>query len=181
MPQPAIESHRPRFPMWARFVVALTVGVILLVALVIFVNHNNTDSNQTLTPSEQAKVNREAARVVAADQAPHIVVLKPGESPHAGFVRTVHSAMATLVNRGVVDGPLQRVRCTRAGSSGDSGSSTGSGASGHHAFSCIATAADVNYDYVGVVDSPTHHLTYCKRDEPPVPSQNIPVSPACTT
>jgi len=155
--------------MWARFVVALGVGVILLVALIIFVNHNNTDSNQTLTPSEQAKVNREAERVVAADQAPHIVVLKSGETPHAGFVRTVHSAMATLVNRGVVDGPLQRVRCAQHG-----------GASGRQAFTCVATANNVNYDYVGVVEVPTHRLTYCKRDVPPVPSQNIPVSAACT-
>ena len=29
---------------------SLIVGAILLVALIIFVNHNNTDSNQTLTP-----------------------------------------------------------------------------------------------------------------------------------
>jgi hypothetical protein len=161
--------------MWAKFAAALAVGVILLVALVIFVNHNNTDSNQTLTPSEQAKVNREAARVVAADQAPHFVVLKSGESPHAGIVRTVHAAMASLVNKGVVDGPLQRVRCTRTG--GHSGASTGSG---RQAFTCIATADNVNYDFVGVVQVPTHRLTYCKRDVPPVPSQNIPISAACT-
>jgi hypothetical protein len=155
--------------MWAKFAVSLTVGVILLVALIIFVNHNNTDSNQTLTPSEQAKVNREAERVVAADQAPQMVTLKPGESPHDGIVRTVHIAMASLVNRGVVDGPLQRVRCTRHG-----------GTSGRQAFTCVATANNVNYDYVGVVAVPTHRLTYCKRDVPPVPTQNIPVSPACT-
>jgi hypothetical protein len=155
--------------MWAKFAASLAVGVIALVALIIFVNHNNTDSNQTLTPSEQAKVNREAERVVAADQAPAMVTLKPGESPHAGFVRTVHEAMSTLVNRGVVDGPLQRVRCTRHG-----------GASGRTAFTCVATADNVNYDYVGVVQVPTRRLTYCKRDQPPVPSQNIPVSAACT-
>jgi hypothetical protein len=155
--------------MWAKFTVALAVGAILLVALIIFVNHNNTDSNQTLTPSEQAKVNKEAERVVAADQAPNEAQLRGGESPHAGFVRTVHTAMSGLISKGVVDGPLQRVRCTRHG-----------GAAGRQAFSCVATADDVNYDYVGVVDVPGHRLTYCKRDEPPVPSQNIPVSAACT-
>ncbi|HEY6522486.1 MAG TPA: hypothetical protein VIY10_01885 [Solirubrobacteraceae bacterium] len=155
--------------MWAKFAAAFTVGAILLVALIIFVNHNNTDSNQTLTPSEQAKVNREAERVVAADQAPQVVKLISGDSPHAAFVRTVHQAMSGLVNKGQVDGPLQRVRCTRHG-----------GAAGHLGFSCVATADDVNYDYVGVVDVPGRRLTYCKRDEPPVPSQNIPVSAACT-
>jgi hypothetical protein len=155
--------------MWAKFAMALMVGAILLVALIIFVNHNNTDSNQTLTPSEQAKVNKEAERVVAADQAPQVVKLTHGDSPHAAFVRTVHTAMASLINKGVVDGPLQRVRCLPHGGGG-----------GHSGFSCVATADDVNYDYVGVVDVPARRLTYCKRDEPPVPSQNIPVSAACT-
>ena len=154
--------------MWSKFAVSLAVGAILLVALIIFVNHNNTDSNQTLTPSEQAKVNREAERVVAADQAPHFVVLKSGESPQAGFARTVHAAMAVPVKRGVVDGPLERVRCTRHG-----------GGSDRQAFTCIATADHVNYDFVGVVQVPANRLTYCKRDEPPIPSQNIPVSAAC--
>ena len=154
--------------MWAKFAVSLTVGVILLVALIIFVNHNNTNSNATLTPSEQAKVNREAEKVVAADQAPQVAALKHGESPHAAFVHTVHTAMASLVNKGVIDGPLQRVRCTRHG-----------GTASRQAFTCIGTADNVNYDYVGVVQVSTHNLTYCKRDEPPVPSQNIPVSAAC--
>jgi hypothetical protein len=155
--------------MWAKFAVSLTVGVVLLVALIIFVNNNNTDSNQTLTPSEQAKVNKEAALVVAADQAPHVVTLARGETPHAGIVRTVRATMSSLVNKGVADGPLQRVRCTRHGGQGD-----------RPAFSCVATAADVNYDFVGAVDIPARQLTYCRREPPPVPSEKIPVSPACT-
>ena len=155
--------------MWAKFAVSLGVAVILLVALIVFVDHNNTDSNRTLTPSEQAKVNKEAELVVASDQAPHVVRLKPGESPHAGFVRTVHATMSGLVNRGIVDGPLQRVSCTRHG-----------GRAGNLGFSCVATADDVNYDFVGVVDTSARQVTYCKRDEPPVPSQIIPVSPRCT-
>jgi hypothetical protein len=155
--------------MWAKFAVSLSVSAILLVALIIFVNHNNTDSNRTLTPSEQAKVNREAELVVAADQAPRVVTLTAAESPRAGFVRTVRAAMSSLINKGGVDGPLERARCTRDG-----------GGAGRPAFSCVATADNVNYDFVGVVDTRAHQLTYCKRDEPPVPSQDIPVSPRCT-
>ncbi len=156
--------------MWAKFALSLAVGAILLVALIIFVNNNNTDSNQTLTPSEQAKVNREAERVVAADQAPRVVTLNGNHSPKAGIERTVHAAMAGLINKGVIDGPLQRTRCTRHG-----------GGAGRPAFSCVATANNVNYDYVGVVDVSARRLTYCKRDEPPVPSEDIPVSPSCTS
>ena len=156
--------------MWAKFAAAFTVGAILLVALIIFVNHNNTDSNQTLTPSEQAKVNREAERVVAADQAPQRGHADQRRQP-ARRVRA-HRPPGDVRPRQQgrqVDGPLQRVRCTRHG-----------GAAGQLGFSCVATADDVNYDFVGVVDVPARRLTYCKRDEPPVPSQNIPVSAACT-
>ncbi|MFZ1996242.1 MAG: hypothetical protein WAU75_19180 [Solirubrobacteraceae bacterium] len=155
--------------MWGRFVLALSVGAILLVALIIFVSHNNTDSPRTLTPSEQAKVNREAALVVAADQAPHIVRLARGETPHAGVLRTIRATMSSLVDKGVIDGPLQRTRCTRHG-----------GQAGRPAFSCVATAADENYNFVGVVDVPARQLTYCRREPPPVPSEKIPLSPACT-
>jgi hypothetical protein len=167
--QPALRSPRERFPMWTKFALSLGVGAILLAALIIFVDHNNTDSNRTLTPSEQAKVNREAERVVAADQAPHVVTLTGAESPRAGIVRTVRATMSSQVNRGLIDGPLQRVRCTRHG-----------GAAGRRVFSCVATADNVNYDFVGVVDVTARQLTYCKRDEPPVPSHDIPLSPRCT-
>jgi hypothetical protein len=155
--------------MWTKFALSLGVGAILLVALIIFVENNNTDSNRTLTPSEQAKVNQEAERVVAADQAPHLVTLTASESPRAGFVRTVRATMSNQVNRGLIDGPLQHVRCTRHG-----------GGANRRAFTCVATANNVNYDFVGVVDVTARQLTYCKRDEPPVPSQDIPVSPRCT-
>jgi hypothetical protein len=169
VPQPAIPSPRERFPLWARFAVSLSVGAILLVALVIFVNSNNSDSNRTLTPAEQAKVNQEAERVVAADQAPHIVSLGPADSPRSGFVRAVRTTMSSMVNKGVIDGPLQRVRCTRHG-----------GTAGRQAFSCVATANNENYDFLGVVDVTTHQLTWCRREPPPVSTDKIPVSPLCT-
>lgn len=155
--------------MWSKFALSLAVGAILLVALIVFVDNNNTDSNRTLTPSEQTKVNQEAERVVAADQAPRVVTLTGAESPRGGFVRTVRAAMSSQVNRGLIDGPLQRVRCTRHG-----------GGARRPVFSCVATANDVNYDFVGVVDTTARQLTYCKRDEPPVPGQDIPLSPRCT-
>jgi hypothetical protein len=160
---------RQRFPLWAKFAVSLGVGVILLVALIVFVDHNNTDSNRTLTPAEQARVNTEAELVVAQDQAPQVVRLTRAETPHAGFVRTVRATMSGFVNKGVIDGPLQRVRCTRHG-----------GRAGDLGFSCVATANDENYDFVGVVDAPARRLTYCRREPPPVPSDKIPVSPRCT-
>ncbi len=155
--------------MWAKWVLSFGVGAILLVALIIYVDHNNSDSPPSENLAAQTKANREAEAVVATDQAPHVVTIAHGASPRAGFVRTVHTAMETFINKGIIDGTLQRVRCRTTRTSG-----------GSVALSCVATANDVNYDFVGVVDRSTRRLTYCKRDEPPVPSQNVPVSPRCT-
>jgi hypothetical protein len=160
---------RPRFPLWAKWVLSFGVGAILLVALIIFVDDNNTDSPPSENLAAQTKANREADEVVAQDQAPHVVTIRHARSPRAGFVRTVRATMNGLIDRGTIDGPLQHVRCRRSGT-----------ASGTMGLSCVATANDVNYDFLGVVDQSAHRLTYCKRDEPPVPSQNIPVSPRCT-
>ena len=138
-------------------------------ALIIFVNHNNTDSNQTLTPRSRPRSTARPSSSIAADQAPHVVTLTAAREPPRGV--RAHGARhdAASSTRGVVDGPLQRARCTRHGGGG-----------GRPAFSCVATADDVNYDFVGVVDVAARQLTYCRRDEPPVPSTGHPGQPRCT-
>ena len=153
--------------MWAKWVLSFGVGAILLVALIIFVDHHNTDSPPSQNLASQARANREAALVIKRDQAPQVIRLAAGLSPRAGMTRTVRAAMSGLIAKGIVDGPLQHVRCTPHRSGGRIG------------LSCVATANDVNYDFVGVVDVPVRRLTYCKRDQPPVPSMNIPVSARC--
>ncbi len=155
--------------MWAKWVLSFGVGAALLVALVIYVDGHNTDSPPSQNLAAQTRANREAALVVARDQAPHVMSLALGIGPHAGMVRIVRATMSSLIGKAIIDGPLQRVRCTRTGA-----------AAGRVGFACVATARDVNYDFVGAVDAAARTLTYCKRDEPPVPSQNIPVSPRCT-
>ena len=41
-------------------------------------------------------------------------------------------------------------------------------------------SGNVNYPFVGVFTEDQAALTYCKRDLPPIPSENIPVSARCT-
>jgi hypothetical protein len=153
--------------MWAKWVLSFGVGAILLVALIIFVDHHNTDSPPSQNLAAQTQANREAQIVVERDQAPHVIRLATGLSPREGLTKTVHATMTGLVNKGIIEGPLQRVRCTPH----DHG--------GRVALSCAATANGVNYDFVGVADVRAHRLTYCKRDEPPIPTMNIPVSARC--
>ncbi len=166
--QPPSPRPRVRFPMWTRWALSLGVGVILLVALVLFVSNHNSDNLATQSPKALARANREAEIVVAQDQAPHVFRLASSADPHAAIVGVVRADIKRRINLGVIDGSLQRVVCRAAG-----GPATRPG------FSCTATVSDVNYQFLGVVDRPAGKLTYCKRDAPPVPSQNIPISPRC--
>lgn len=154
--------------MWAKWVLSFGVGIVLLVAMIIYVNHHNTDSPPSQNLAAQARANREAALVVARDQAPHVGRLAAGARARAGIVHTVRATMSNLIAKGAIPGPLQRVRCTHSG-----------GRAVRLGFSCVATANNVNYDFLGVVDVRARRITYCKRDEPPVPSQDIPVSARC--
>ena len=147
---------------------SFTVGAVLLVALIIYVDHHNTDSPPSQNLAAQTRANQEAALVIERDQAPQVIKLRRGATPVKGLTGAVHTTMSGLINRGIIDGPLQKVRCARHG-----------GGAGTPAFSCVATVDDVNYDFLGVVNVPAHRVTYCKRDVPPVPSMNIPVSPRC--
>ena len=157
-----------RPPLWARWVLSLGIGLILLLALILFVEHNSNDSQATQNPAAVARANREAAAVEARDQLPHVAAVAPGAGGHAAIAKAVRGTMSGLVNRGIIQGPLGRVSCTQTGAH-----------DGRRAFRCRAVAGGVNYPFVGVVDSGARRVTYCKRDEPPVPQLNIPVSRRC--
>jgi hypothetical protein len=80
----------------------------------------------------------------------------------------VRSDMRHRIRTGNVAGPLQKVAC------GPSGRRPG-----RLGFHCIAEAADVNYPFLAVVTPRTRRGVFCKKDFPPSPSENIPVSPRC--
>lgn len=160
---------RSRPPLWARWTLALGIGALLLVALILFVEHNNSDSEANQNPAAVARANREARVVVEQDQAPHTAALKPGAAPRAGVTAAVRADMDAMVATGTIEGPLSHVRCTHTGDH-----------AGRALFRCTAVAGGVNYPFLGAIDARTRQVTYCKRDEPPVPSMNIPVSSRCT-
>jgi hypothetical protein len=159
-----------RPPLWARWVLSLGIGLILVVALILFVEHNNSNSEATQSPAAVLRANREAEVVVTQDQAPHVAAVAPGASAHAAVVKAVRSDVTGLINRGIVDGPLTRVTCARAGTR-----------AGRLGFRCAAVANGITYPFLGVVDVAARRVTYCKRDAPPTPSLNIPVSRRCRT
>jgi hypothetical protein len=154
--------------MWVKWVASLTVGAILLVALILFVEHNNGNGEAAQNPGAVARANRESEILVAADQAPHVYRIEGRQSSRGAIAKGVRIEMTELINRGTIAGTLASIRCGR-----DGGTST------RQAFRCTAVVAGVNYPFLGVVDRRGTRLTLCKRDEPPLPSMNIPVSPRC--
>jgi hypothetical protein len=156
-----------RPPMWLRWVVSLAVGAALLVGLIAWVSHHNGNGLATESPKAAARANREAEIVVSQDQAPRVVTVAHGAS-RVAIVHAIRRDMLTRISEDDAGAPLQRVSCTRIGARGS-----------RHGYRCVAVSAGVNYPYQAVLNSAEHTLTFCKHDAPPVPSQNIPVSPRC--
>jgi hypothetical protein len=144
------------------------IAAVLVVGLVVFVDHHNGNGLATQSPAAEARANREAEILVAQDQVPHVVRLRSASDPRTAFRDAVRADMSQRINRGFIDGTLQRIACRRDG-----------GTAAAMNFSCTVIVAGIDYPYVGVVHVAARQLIYCKRDEPPVPSQNIPLSPRC--
>jgi hypothetical protein len=158
-----------RLPLWSRWVLSVLVALVLLVLVVRFVQTHNSDATANQSGPALVRANHEGEIVVEQDQAPRVAKLRAGVAPATGIAHAVRAEMNYEINQGFLNGPLQRATCGPLKSHGDA-----------LPFSCTVIAANVNYPFLGVVDVAARRITYCKRDPPPVPSENIPVSRRCT-
>jgi hypothetical protein len=157
------------FPaLWMRWAISVVVAVAAVIALVAFVDHNNNNSEAKGSAKSLAREDQEAQVIVGADQVPRTAKLAPKESLEHAFVAAVRRDMTHRIKTGNVDGKLQKVGCKRSGSQ-----------PGRIAYSCVAEAGNVKYPFLGVFTTADKRITYCKRDLPPIPSENIPVSARC--
>jgi hypothetical protein len=163
----------PKPPPRVQWILALSVAALVVVAVVLFVRHENQAANGPAPPINKAAIteeNREADIVVSEDQAPHVAVLGRGLALSAGLTSAVTAYMAKQISLGFIDGPIEASKCSpRAG-----------GTATRLVFLCTIEAAYVNYPFDAVITPANRQITYCKRDYPPVPSMNIPVSSRCT-
>jgi len=158
------------FPaLWMRWAISIAIAVAAVVALIAFVDHNNSNSEATASPKALEREYRYARVVIGTEQAPHTVAVARGRPVQRAFVAAVRADMRHRIKTGNVSGQLQKVRCQAAGAQ-----------AGRAAYRCAAEAANVNYPYVGVFTRATRHVTYCQRDLPPIPTERIPVSARCT-
>jgi hypothetical protein len=157
------------FPaLWMRWAISIIVGVAVIAALVVFVDHNNNNSEAKGSAKSLERENQQAEIIVGADQVPHTVALKRGQSVQADFVAAVRADIRHRLKTGNIQGRVQKIECHRAGAR-----------AGRVAYSCVAQVQNVKYPFVGVFTAKSKRITYCKRDAPPIPSENIPVSPRC--
>ena len=166
---------RPKPSLRTQFILSFLVAAVLVVALVVFVENNQNDPNESrVNPSAIAEQNREADIVIAQEQLPHAVAL--GEAVRSAraraasedLVRAISSFMDRQIALGVVSGSLQRVTC-----------SVSKPSARHADYRCAAEASGVRYPFVGVVDTARGRLVYCRKELPPVPGEDIPLSKAC--
>jgi hypothetical protein len=167
-PPRAARLQPPRLPLWGRWVLSLSVGVVLIIALVAFVTANDADRPTADNTQVTAESNREARALIAEDQAPHVSPLPAGSAPARAMTMVITAYMRRMIGRGTIGGPLTSARCSAARASGRT----------RRGFRCAAVAASVKYPFIGVVDQRTRRVTYCKND-PLGPAGPVPVSPRC--
>jgi hypothetical protein len=157
-------------PLWLQWVLSIVVAAAVIVALVRFVQSNTANQITTEDAAGAAQANREAEILVAEDQAPHTVRLTEHTAAAVAINRAIRADMTTMIDEGSLDGPLQRSSCAPTEAPGKAGET----------FGCTVSAAGVSYPFVGVVHARARTIVFCKRDPPPDPSQNVPLSRRCT-
>jgi hypothetical protein len=164
------ESLWVRIPLAARWGISLLIGVAIVVALVIFVTHNDGNGLAHESAKGVAREQRQAEILIGQDQAPHLVTIhgRGASAATAALVAGIRREMRHQIALGNYDGPLQSIRCVPHGGGG--------GRLGYH---CLAEAASVRYPFLAIVTPRTHRAAFCKKDYAPQHGQNIPVSAAC--
>lgn len=162
-------------PLWAQWVIPFAVATAIVVAVVLFVNHETNGVPAIAaynSPSAVAEQHREDTILVRQQQAPHVARIRAGETPAVAARRSVVAYLTRLINRGSIDGPIRRVACHPA--SGSTGARL--------VFHCDLTASAlmVTYPFYEVVQPSAGRVTYCQRIAPPIPSMTVPLSRRCT-
>jgi Tfp pilus assembly protein PilX len=157
-------------PLWLRWFLSVAVAAVILILVIRFVSHNNSDATAAQSPSAAARANEESTVIVEQDEAPHVARVTAGEATAAAITKAVRADINHSVNQGFINGPIEHAGCAAVKTIGRV-----------VRYHCTVVAANINYPFLGVVDLRTRQITYCKKDPPPVPSENVPVSRRCTS
>jgi hypothetical protein len=162
-----------KLPVSVQWGLPFGVAMIAIVALVVWVVHEGkyVSSEATVnSPAALAAQQQEADAVMSQVQAPHSARLKPGTRPADGLMAAITTWLAGQIKINQVNGPLMGGSCS---------TTTGS-TSARVAMYCKPVAANVYYDFYGVVIPATGRITFCEQATPPVNGMpDIPFSASC--
>jgi hypothetical protein len=163
-------GRRAETPLWAKWALSIGVVVVLLVALIIYVDHHNTDDSngQPLTAKALEEQNQEATILQQQDQTPVVFKLAAGAVAVHAAEHAVHIDMSQRINHNEAGPPLKAASCHATTTAG-----------ARHGFSCKVLSGGVYFDFVAVIDAPARQLILCKRDPPPIPSETVPLDARC--
>lgn len=163
-------SGPPPLPLWAKWVLSVLVAVCLVGALIVYVDHHNTDytPGYPITKKAAVEADREATVLVEEDQAPRVFTRAAGAPGAHLMARAVRAVMQERIDTNQAGPPLKPARCQATATAG-----------GRDGYACTVLAGGILYDFQGVFIPSTHMVTVCKRDPPPVPSEVVPVNRRC--
>lgn len=164
------ESPWARIPLGVRWAISLLVGVAIVVAIIVFVSHNDDNSLAHVSARNVARESHQAEVLVGHDQAPRTVPVSGSglRATEAALVAGIRHEMQQRIARGNVDGPLSSVSCVPHG-----------GGPHRVAYHCIAEADHVRYPFLAAATPARHTAVFCKKDYAPQQGENIPVSARC--
>ncbi len=156
--------------MWARWALAIVVGVALTAGIVIAVNRAGPE-HATSEAEVEAEENRLADIAITQDEAPHFASMPPGSEPAAALERAIARDVRQRIAGGQLTGPLQGVTCSVAGT----------GSAGRDPYRCTVHSAGTAYPFLAVVDERRQRLSWCKIDQPAVADTGpeVPISASC--
>ncbi len=164
--------QRLRPPLWAQWVISLTVAAVAIALLVRFVDANSTPRAQAphISAKGVAILNQEAEILDAEQQAPRVVHLTAAVPPVAAIEHAISGYMTKQIDFDQIAGPLRQTLCFPVADRITS----------HVAFRCSALARNTSYPFEGVVDRTKRTVTYCRHNPPPNPGDDVPISLRCT-
>jgi hypothetical protein len=163
------EPQWAKIPLSVRWAVSLLVAVTLVVLLVSFVDHNNSNALAHVSQKNLNTENRQANIMVGQQQAPVTTTVPAGTSATQALRAAVRRDLNHQISQATIDGPLQNVYCVVHG-----------GTLARTGYHCLAKVDGEAYPFLAVVTPKTHRAVFCEKVYPPIPSENIPVSARCS-
>jgi hypothetical protein len=161
-------------PSWLQWGIPFAIAIAAVVLIVVFVqdHQGQNGSESPVSPKQRSVEVRQADATIKQSQAPHTARIVAGVTAAKGLAHAITDWVDHQTKTGAMNGPVKNASCTPVSGSG----------SDRVALKCTIKAADVAYNFRGVVQPKSGKVTYCQKiDYGPIYNQKVPpLVAACT-